>query len=153
MEGSETQSRGGGADEGRVGEGLATWGTCRQECLAGLQCPRPGAEEKAELEHHLGSFGAGTSVGGGSVVGITLRRCRERTEPGMGGGQAEALGGPAPTPFSVLSSTLKDHPSKTQVTTSLTHQQRRIGVSPGGPVLKTPRFQCQGCEFDPCLGN
>lgn len=82
----------------RVGVGGQTrgeWGgvsypTCGQECLAGLQCPRPGAEEKTELEHHLGSFRAGMSVGGGSVVGITLRQCRERTEPGVGGGQAEA---------------------------------------------------------------
>ena len=24
---------------------------------------------------------------------------------------------------------------------------------PGGPVVKTPCFQCQGHGFDPCLGN
>ena len=97
--------QGWGADEGRVGEGSATWGTCGQGCLAGLQCPGPGAEEKAELERHLGSFGTGTSVGGGRVLGITLRRCRERTEPGVGGGQAEALGRASlPTPCSALCS-------------------------------------------------
>ena len=41
--------------------------------------PGPGAEEKAELEHHLGSFGAGTSVGRagdagrGAVVALSGR--------------------------------------------------------------------------------
>ena len=24
---------------------------------------------------------------------------------------------------------------------------------PGGPVVKTPRFHCRGCGFDPWSGN
>ena len=24
---------------------------------------------------------------------------------------------------------------------------------PGSPVVKTPSFQCKGCEFSPWLGN
>ena len=104
MDGSETQSRGAGADEGRVGAGLATWGTCGQECLAGLQCPGPGAEEKAELEHHLGSFGAGTSVGGGSVVGITSDVAERGQNLEWEGDRQRPWGGPAPAPFSVLCS-------------------------------------------------
>ena len=24
---------------------------------------------------------------------------------------------------------------------------------PGGPVVKTPCFQCRGCRFSPCSGN
>ena len=27
------------------------------------------------------------------------------------------------------------------------------GDFPGGPVVKTPCFQCRGCRFDPRLGN
>ena len=133
---------------GRRGEsgGGVSYPTCWQECLAGLQCPRPGAEEKAELEHHLGSLGAGMSVGG--VVGITLRWCRERTEPGVGGGQAEA-----PTPSVCSAQCCQDRPSKTQVITSLAHQQRRTSVFPGGPLLKTPRFQCQGVGLIPGWGT
>ena len=74
-DGSEKQSRMGGQMrkvstpicllmQEEWGEGLATWGTSWQECLAGLQRPGPQAEEKAALEHSLGSFGAGKALRG-----------------------------------------------------------------------------------------
>ena len=31
--------------------------------------------------------------------------------------------------------------------------KRRDRAFPGGPVVRTPSFQCRGLKFDPCLGN
>ena len=30
---------------------------------------------------------------------------------------------------------------------------KTCGNFPGGPVVKTPRFQCRGYGFDPCSGS
>ena len=34
-----------------------------------------------------------------------------------------------------------------------TQQETAIGDFPGGPVVKTPHFQCRGPGFDPWSGN
>ena len=54
--------------------------------------------------------------------------------------------------FPKMAATIAPIPS-THVHVILTHFPSRGGSFPGDPVVKTPRFQCRGCGFDPWMGN